>query len=239
MKTNAHGILAAAILAAGTANANPIIEDTFSNGIPEDTDEVAGYWVARGNTGFSIVESDGKVTMKTVQGDNKTARWTEIVSAEPDPNMNFLKRPVTFSAELGAFSGTTVDKKKQALRFSVFSGSGDSWRANNFFRFEIMRNFRVWFVEKVDGVTTILVGEKHTDPVAKFALRLDADSYELVLTDPNGNERTFTGTHSLAKGSWHANGPHVGLTAYKNKEGNSDGNASVEIKRFEVVAEEP
>jgi hypothetical protein len=113
MKTNAHGILAAAILAAGTANANPIIEDTFSNGIPEDTDEVAGYWVARGNTGFSIVESDGKVTMKTVQGDNKTARWTKIVSAEPDPNMNFLKRPVTFSAELGAFSGTTVDKKSR------------------------------------------------------------------------------------------------------------------------------
>jgi hypothetical protein len=230
-------ILAAATLAAATANAQTLFEDTFSNDIPEDSDQIAGYWLAQGDRGFSVTESNGKITIKTPPAKSEKAGWAEIVSAQPNPEMDFLKKPVTFSADIADLSGTTIDKRKQGLRLSVFSDNDFSWRSNNYFRIEIMRGHGIWFTEKVDGAVNILVGERHNESVSKFSLTLDANGYQLVVTDPNGTERLFEGGHSLAGGTWNPGGPHVGFTAYKNKDGNSDGATTIAIDNFKVAAE--
>jgi hypothetical protein len=237
MLMNTLCILAAATLAAATANAQTLFEDTFSNDIPEDSDQIAGYWLAQGDRGFSVTESNGKITIKTAPAKSERAGWAEIVSAQPNPEMDFLKKPVTFSADIADLSGTTIDKRKQAVRFNVFSDNDFSWRSKNYFRIEIMRGHSIWFTENVDGAVNILVGERHNEPVSKFALTLDSDTYTLTVTDPKGTEIVFSGSHSLAGGTWNPGGPHVGFTAYKNKDGNSDGATTIAIDNFKVAAE--
>jgi hypothetical protein len=230
------GVLAAAILLAGPAGAETLFEDNFDNGIVADSDEKPFYWVGQGNRG-SILEKNGKVAITTRTGNADQAWWKEIASAGVDPTLDFSSRPVTFSGTVERISGTTHDPAKQGFRFSVGSEPGPSWEAGSLFRFEILRGQRIWFTEKVDGTATVLAGEKYPREVADFALALDADSYRLVVTDREGHETTFKGTHSLGSGTWKGNGACMALTAYKNKDGDSDGAVTIEIGHLKVVAE--
>jgi hypothetical protein len=172
----------------------------------------------------------GELTLNAPNAASNKATYYEIGSTAADPDMDFFSNPVTFSADIIGISGTAGTRR--AIRFSVYSDKGPAWSADDFFRFEIMDQDRVWFSERVDWAARVIEWKDYTSIVKSFALTLGAGSYKLVLTDADDIETTFMGNHTLATGTWNATGSYVALTAYKNE--GSAGTASVTIDNFRV-----
>jgi hypothetical protein len=209
----------------------PIFEDRFSDGVVTNAGpEHVGYWAIAGTAGGSATESGGELILNAPNATAVNASWYEIGSTAADPDMDFFSNPVTFSADIIGISGTAGTRR--AIRFSVYSEEGYTWQADDYFRIEIMSEYRVYFTHRYDTDNLVQSSEDYASVAKSFALTLGAGSYKLVLTDTDDIETTFLGNHALTTDTWNATGSYVGWTADKNK--NTAGTASVTIDNFQV-----
>jgi hypothetical protein len=148
MKTmHITGWVLVAGLAAMTAQGTLIFEDTFSDGIVTNAGpENVGYWLSQPTYG-TAVEANGTLTIETTTGDSTTARWQEIAATNAHSDMHFFSKPITFSADILQISGAA--SYRPGLRFNVYSTVGITFQADDYFRIEIMNEYKVYFTVDV------------------------------------------------------------------------------------------
>jgi hypothetical protein len=242
MKTLKSTLAALAIgaLAAGTANAQVIFEDTFTNDIPANSDvngsdTIVGFWGFEGTTGATQNETGGTLSLTT--GTSASAdRLNNMSSQNSIAGANFFDNEITFTADVSL--GGTVAVSGRAMRFSVAEGSGyDFADGKDFFRIEITESTNIFAASRVNGTNNTLVAVTTANAgkfISNVSLTLNATEYDFTLTFTDTTTLNYNGNHSLTEASWGSNF-HVSMLALKK--GTTNTNTTLNVDNYQIIPE--
>lgn len=202
----------------------PVFEDSFTNGIPANSDQEPGIWSVALQFNSSQAEAAGKLTQTA------TATGTELVAVTAttpvQSRFNFFDRKIRIGASLSV-AGTTSQGWMSRGRLLLSSVAGSA----NFSPDVISVGFRnqqnVSLTTKLDApyvepdnvsnsLVTARIGTS-SDPTVAYSGSDRADSFDLILdksrfrlTARNGGKGSgllrFTGNHGLNRAQWGSNG---------------------------------
>jgi hypothetical protein len=199
------GFMSVMVLGAGLAMAAPIFEDTFENNIVADSDSETGFWTALTDTGSTVSEADGVLSLE--QLGNK--KYSGIRSAV-DSRFDFLSQELTFSADISQ----EQDHADARIRFYLTSISdGITVEGQDMFYFTFFGDNRFYSQVRNDGKTSSPTGATQTlsDSLTRFELTLDSTDFDLTLYLSGGSTTNFSGTHGIT--TWDATGAAVTFDA--------------------------
>jgi hypothetical protein len=199
------GFMSVMVLGAGLAMAAPIFEDTFENNIVADSDSETGFWTALTDTGATVSEVDGVLSLE--QSGNK--KYSGIRSAV-DSRFDFLSQELTFSADI-----SQVESHKNArIRFYLTSMSDEITAAGqDMFYFVFYGDNRFYSQVRNNGAISSPTGGAKTlaGSLTRFELTLNSTDFDLTLYLSGGSTTNFSGAHGIV--NWDATGAAVTMDA--------------------------
>lgn len=207
------------------APAPPLVEDTFGNGVPADSDDATGFWTSM-LPQTSAVAENGKLVLTASSASTGNIRASHASAL--GSNVNFFSGQLKIGAEL-AVSGDTASTWMSRGQLVLAATATNGFAAPDTLMVGFRAQNNIAFNRKLDApnvepdannttsVTELLgttaggnevVGVSGNDQLNGFELTLNASRYRLK--GFNGGKGSgiirFTGAHGIPQAQWGANG---------------------------------
>ncbi len=199
------GLLAAALVWGGMAQAVQVFVDNFANDVVQDADTVPGIWqVRKGAYGISsfvqATEANGIVTLET------NDRYGGGIVTTTSPDFDFFARPLKFTIDGLTVSGTG-HPSYQSVRFGVTPNGNNPFQRVNQLELSFTGNRHFTFMAYKNAQLNYLINFNYSLPEipTRIELVLDATRYELRFFWDGGG-MFFQGDHGFDYNSWVAPG---------------------------------